>query len=61
MTPREYKEKYRAWLMDKEVVEAILTCVCGCCAICCIVRPFALQAEFKDVGEYEEDNYVDEE
>jgi len=56
MSPREYAEKYRAWQMDREVVDAILTCTCGCCAVCCIVRPFAIKAEFKnEVSDEEHD------
>lgn len=48
MHPHEYARKYRAWEMDMAIVEQILTCCCGACAVCCIVRPFALQAEFED-------------
>ena len=63
--PREYARKYRAWEMDMNVVEQILTCVCGACAVCCIVRPFALKAEFPEEPrtedeEYPEDDYYED-
>jgi hypothetical protein len=65
MHPHEYARRYRAWEMDNSIVEQILTCCCGACAICCIIRPFALQAKFpdevKEVEEYPEDEYTEEE
>jgi len=66
--PYEYARQYREWELDLSIVEQMLTCVCQNCAVCCIVRPFALQANYPnevsknlDIEEYPEDEYYGEE
>ena len=68
MHPHEYARKYRAWELDNSMVEQILCCVCGSCAACCILRPFALKAEFpNEVSngethiEYEDEEHPEDE
>jgi len=46
MHPHEYARQYREWEFDLATIEQLLTCVCGSCAVCCIIRPFAIKAVF---------------
>jgi hypothetical protein len=56
--PHEYAKKYREWEFDLEIIEQLLTCCCGSCAVCCIIRPFSLKAEFPN--EIEKPKHPDE-
>ena len=50
LTPEEYRLKYMAWSYDMQLLDLLLTCYCGHCVVCSIIRPSTIRMEYVTQG-----------